>query len=279
METFTLIDDDGIEITYDRWLPAGRPRGVLHVLHGWAEHGGRYERFALAANGIGLAVYADDHRGHGRTGLAAAGGLGDLGPRLQDGVLDAARSVSVAAFADSPGVPRFLLGHSWGSFIAQRYLRRWGGELEGAVLMGTTLRRPLQQRREGGPNADFEPSTTPYDWLSRDAAEVQKYIDDPWCGFERMATRVPVEAARAAGPSQEADDTRVPPELPLLILNGSVDPIGGEEGGAALAAHYRAAGVVRVDFRSYAGGRHELLNETNRDEVTADLLTWLAERL
>lgn len=276
METFTLTDGDGIEITYDRWLPDGEPRGVLHVLHGWAEHAGRYARFAAAANGIGLAVYADDHRGHGRTGLAAEGGLGDLGPRGMDGVLDAARAVSVAAFTAHPGVPRLLLGHSWGSFLAQRYLRRWGSDLAGAVLTGTTLRRPDAPRREGGPNAAFEPAATPYDWLTRDAAEVQKYIDDPWCGFERMSTR---PQAAVASTTTEPADSIVPAELPILIMNGSVDPIGGAEGGAALAEHYRAAGVRDVELLTYAGARHELLNETNRDEVTADLLAWLEARL
>jgi alpha-beta hydrolase superfamily lysophospholipase len=280
METFTLTDDDGIGITYDRWLPDGEPRGVLHVLHGWAEHAGRYDRFARAANGIGLAVYADDHRGHGRSGLAAEGGLGDLGPRGMDGVLDAARAVSVAAFAEHPGLPRLLLGHSWGSFLAQRYLRRWGSELAGAVLTGTTLRRPDAPMREGGPNAAFEPAATPYDWLTRDAAEVQKYMDDPWCGFERMAARPPAAPAeRASAPADRPDDSVVPSDLPILILNGSVDPIGGADGGAALAEHYRAAGVHDVDFRAYEGGRHELLNEINRDQVTADLLAWLEARL
>lgn len=277
METCTLIDDDGIEITYHRWSPGREPRGVLHVLHGWAEHAGRYDRFARAATGIGLVVYADDHRGHGRSGLAAEGGLGDLGPRGMDGVLGAVRSVSEAAFAAHPGLPRLLLGHSWGSFLAQRYLRRWGGELAGAVLTGTTLRRPDAPPRHGGLNAAFEPAATPYDWLSRDAAEVQKYIDDPWCGFERMAARPATVASPAA--KSVAGDREVPAGLPILILNGSDDPIGGTEGGAALADHYREAGVRDVTFTSYEGGRHELLNETNRDEVTADLLEWLEARL
>ena len=265
-------------ITYDRWLPAGDAPvvAVLHVLHGWAEHAGRYARFAAAANDAGIAVYADDHRGHGRTGLAAPGGLGDLGPRAMDGVLDACHAVSEVAFAGHPGVHRFLLGHSWGSFIAQRYLRRWGGSLDGALLTGTTLRREGAARR-GGPNQDFEPAATPYDWLSRDAAEVQKYIDDPWCGFERMAGSTSGTPARSTSETRSPDDEDVPDDLPLLIFNGSVDPIGGEEGGRALAQHYRGAGLTDVTFRSYEGGRHELLNEINRDEVTADVLAWIAD--
>ena len=277
--TATLTDPDGIEITYLRWLPADEPVGVLHVLHGWAEHAGRYQRFAEAATASGLAVYADDHRGHGRTGVAAAGGLGDLGPRGMDGVLDAVRAVSEAAFGAHPGLPRLLLGHSWGSFLAQRYLRRWGGELAGAVLTGTTLRRPDAAPRTGSLNEAFEPAATPYDWLSRDTAEVQRYVEDPWCGFERMATRPAAATATATTAAGEPDDSAVPRDLPILVANGSVDPVGGAEGGTALAEHYRAAGVRHVDLRLYEGGRHELLNETNRDEVTADLLAWLHERI
>ena len=277
MQDFTLTDADGIEITWYGWLPDdGEVRGVLHVLHGWAEHAGRYDRFARAANRAGLAVYADDHRGHGRTGLAAEGGLGDLGPRGMDGVLDAARAVSEAAFARHPGLPRLLLGHSWGSFLAQRYLRRWGAELAGAVLTGTTLRTPGAVRPAVSLNEAFEPTATAYDWLSRDAEEVQKYVDDPWCGFERMASR---PAAAVATSADEPDDTAVPPDLPILIANGSLDPVGGAAGGTALAEHYRAAGVRQVDLLLYEGGRHELLNETNRDEVTADLLAWLTRRI
>ena len=267
-----------MEITYDRWLPAdGAPVvAVLHVLHGWAEHAGRYARFAGAATAAGIAVYADDHRGHGRSGVAAAGGLGDLGPRGMDGVLDAARGVSVAAFGEhADDLPRFVLGHSWGSFLLQRYLRRWGDDLDGALLTGTTFRREGAAARAGGLNDRFEPAATPYDWLTRDADEVQRYVDDPWCGFERMAAR----PAAAATISPEPDDSSVPSDLPLLIFNGADDPIGGDEGGRALADHYRAAGVADVTFRSYEGGRHELFNEVNRVEVTADVLGWLAERI
>jgi alpha-beta hydrolase superfamily lysophospholipase len=279
-ETFTITDPDGIEITVDRWLPSdGAPVAVLHVLHGWAEHAGRYARFAGAANEAGIAVYADDHRGHGRTGLAAAGGLGDLGPRGMDGVLDAARAVSVRAFGEWADLPRFLLGHSWGSFIAQRYLRRWGADLTGALLTGTTLRREGAAPRAGGLNDRFDPAATPYDWLTRDAAEVQKYIDDPWCGFERMAASGATTPARTSTEARSPAEADVPPGLPILIFNGADDPIGGEEGGSALAAHYRASGVRDVTFRSYPGGRHELFNELNRDEVTADVLSWISTRV
>lgn len=251
---------------------------MVHLLHGWAEHAGRYARFAAALNAAGFAVYADDHRGHGRTGLAA-GGLGDLGPRGMDGALDAVRTVSEHVFASHPDLPRLLVGHSWGSFLAQRYLRRWGGDLSAALLMGTTLRREGAARREPL-NSAFEPAATPYDWLSRDAEEVRRYLEDPMCGFERMVSSAsPTPARTQSSAGRQPDDREVPEDLPLLILNGGDDPIGGAEGGAALAAHYRNAGLRDVTLHIYPGARHELLNETNRDEVVGDILSWIDDRL
>jgi alpha-beta hydrolase superfamily lysophospholipase len=269
MRTATLIDSDGVEITFDRYDPEGTPRGVLHVLHGWAEHAGRYARFASAASDQGLVVYVDDHRGHGRTGVAA-GGVGDLGPRGMEGVLDAAHAVTQQAAADHPDLPLLVLGHSWGSFIGQHYATRWGNELAGLILTGTTLRRG--QPRTGSLNDRFAPAATPYDWLTRDPAEVQKYIDDPWCGFETMSTTRPA-------PLAEPDFSKVPEGLPIFVVNGADDPVGGAEGGAALAEKYSEVGVKDVTFKSYPGGRHELLNELNRDEVTTDLLGWLVQHL
>jgi alpha-beta hydrolase superfamily lysophospholipase len=264
MATATLVDRDGVQITFDRYDPDGTPVAVLHVLHGWAEHAGRYARFAGAATDRGLVVYADDHRGHGRTGLAG-GGIGDLGPRGMEGVVEAAHAVTERAAADHPGLPLFVLGHSWGSFIGQHYAPRWGRELAGLILTGTTLRRG--QVRTGSLNQRFEPASTPYDWLSRDPDEVQRYLDDPWCGFEAMA--------RPVAPLAEPDFSQVPADLRILVVNGADDPIGGEEGGGALADEYRRVGVADVTFMSYTGGRHELLNEINREEVTNDLLAWI----
>jgi alpha-beta hydrolase superfamily lysophospholipase len=265
-------DPDGLTSVVLRWTPAGPPRAVVQVLHGWAEHARRYDRPAAALAEAGLAVYADDHRGHGQSGLRADR-LGDLGPRGADGVLDAIRAVTGRVQADHPGLPLFILGHSWGSFLLQAYLRQPPPGLAGALLTGTTWREPGVRRERADPNARFEPARTPYDWLSRDAAEVDRYVADPLCGFEIM------QAAGRPAPPADSGDGQVPPALPVLILNGSDDPVGGQEGGERLAGHYRSLGLADVTFRSYPGARHELLNETNRDEVLADLLGWIIARL
>ena len=271
-----VVDEDGIEIHLTRWDPTGEARAAVHLLHGRAEHAGRYRRLAAALTEAGYVVYADDHRGHGRTGLAS-GGLGVMGPGGDEGVLTGVRAVARLIAEQQVDARVVLLGHSWGSFIAQRYLPRWGHELAGVVLTGTTDRdhRPTH---EGGPNAAFLDPRTPYDWLSRDEAEVDAYIADPWCGFEAVPDRE-IDDRPTAAVHPEATRRNIPLDLPVLILNGGADPIGGGAGGRMLAERYRDMGLVDVELRVYPEARHELFNETNRDEVTTDLLSWLARVL
>ena len=272
-ETLTVTDPDGVAIYLYQWRPQGTPRGVVHIAHGMGEHARRYDRVAQALVRAGFAVYADDHRASGRTG-AEGPGLGNLGPRGMEGALAALHAVTVFAAEQEPGVPVILLGHSWGSMLAQREADRWGSELAGLVLSGSTLMVPEYLQVLGGdPNGPFEPPATPYDWLSRDTAEVQKYIDDPWCGFE-VAFEVPLLLELAGAPQPS-----VPPGLPVLVMNGSQDTVGGfSGGGAALAKAYEGLGLTDVTYLRYEGGRHELFNETNRDEVLADLVAWLEPR-
>lgn len=271
-ETLTVVDPDGVTIVVYRWAATAPLRGVVHVAHGMGEHARRYDRVARALAGAGFVVYADDHRASGRTG-AEGSGLGDLGPRGMDGALDALHAVTVFAAAREPGQPVVLLGHSWGSMLAQRQADRWGDELAGLVLSGSTLMVPPYVELGADPNARFAPARTPYDWLSRDPAEVAAYVDDPWCGFE-----VAFDVAQLGSLAGAPRDT-VPHALPILVLNGSEDVVGGfSGGGAALAGAYEALGCTDVTYLGYDGGRHELFNETNRDEVLADLRDWLTVR-
>jgi alpha-beta hydrolase superfamily lysophospholipase len=189
-----------------------------------------------------------------------------------EGVVDAVHAVTARIRADNPGVPVYALGHSWGSFILYRYVQRFGGELAGALLTGTTRHAPGAERL-GSFNDPFEPARTPYDWLSRDQAEVDAYIADPLCGFEAVPLRPPRDGD--VTPPEPGDDSTIPRALPVFVFNGADDPIGGDAGGRALADHLLALGLTDVTFRSYPGARHELFNETNRDEVSADVLAWL----
>ncbi|MDZ4827116.1 MAG: alpha/beta fold hydrolase [Actinomycetota bacterium] len=267
----TVQDADGLTSVVFRW-PAPAPQAGVQILHGWCEHALRYDRLANQLAAAGFSVYADDHRGHGQSGVRS-GTLGDLGPRGMAGVVDAVHAVSGMIRAEDPGRPLFVLGHSWGSFILQEYLRRWGGDIDGALLTGTT--RPDPSATIAAPAADAPAPRTAYDWLSRDDAEVDKYIADPLCGFDVMANVPATELFSLL----EGDDSNIPTTLPVFIFNGADDPVGGEAGGRRLFEHYQALGLTDVSFRAYPGARHELFNETNRDEVVADVLEWLSGHL
>jgi alpha-beta hydrolase superfamily lysophospholipase len=270
-EILSFADADGHRIAASRWMPEREPKAVVQVAHGWAEHRRRYGGAALVLNAAGYGVYADDHLGHGETGLGA-GGLGDFRPRGMAGVVHAVHDLTVRIRRDLPDVPVYLLGHSWGSQIARRYARLWGTELAGLLLTGAGYEgvRPARDLKAG---PDVSPEER-YSWLSGDPAAVRAYMEDPLCGFEAMEVR-PADPGRAF--LTEGDDGALPSDLPVLIFNGADDPVGGEEAAEALGRHYRDCGLARVTARSYPDGRHELFNDVMRDRVLADVVEWLNE--
>ena len=300
-DTFRLKADDGADIHIYRWLPDGAPRGVVQIAHGLAEHAARYGRLAGALTGQGLAVYADDHRGHGQT--AGAGDLGFFAERegWRKCVGDL-WSLNRRIAADHAGLPIVLLGHSMGSFMAQDFVADHSDAIAALVLSGSNGPPPaiagigrmiarierlrqgargksalLQSLMFGDFNKRFKPARTPFDWLSRDPAEVDAYIADPLCGFE-FTNQLAVDLLDALGPLLTPERlARIRKDLPVYIFSGSDDPVGANL--PALAEAYRNAGLTRVDMRVYTGARHETLNETNRDEVTADLVAWIANTL
>jgi alpha-beta hydrolase superfamily lysophospholipase len=299
-EVHELQAADGTELAYRRWLPDGEVRATLQVVHGLSEHGGRYARLAAALTTRGIAVAALDQRGHGRT--AAATGKGRFGDGAGSAdVLDDVRLLGERLAGDHPGVPQFLLGHSLGSAVALASAERDGAALAGLVLSGPLGVAPqlaeavaqLQAAVEagmadqpldalGGFNTAFEPARTPYDWLSRDEAEVDAYLADPLCGDDVPPTHgysagMYELVVRGATPEAVA---QLPDGLPVLLLAGRRDPVGGTDAAqvTALAGLLRDRGLP-VEERLYPDARHEVFNETNRDEVTADLLAWIEQRL
>lgn len=290
---------DGTPIDHARWLAGGSPKAVLQIVHGAAEHAGRYDRFARAAVGSGFSVYATDHRGHGRTRLRS-GRLGDAGPDAWNRMVDDEIALAQRLRAAHPGVPIVLLGHSLGSFIAQDLITRGAqpAPIDALVLSGTSYREapPAEAIRALDEAARREPlgdsalwasrfadynkpfgGPTGFEWLSRDAAEVRRYASDPLCGFaftNELVRDIFVGFAQMREPAREA---RIPTGLPVLVIQGELDPVGENLAGTRrLVERYRALGLTRVDTRYYAGARHELLNESNREAVTADVLAWVA---
>ena len=298
--TLELAAPDDHHVQAYLWEPDAEATTVVQIFHGLGEHAARYGRFADAATAAGYAVCAHDHRGHG----PQAETIGNFAPH--DGwrlLVDDARLVFEALEARFPGRPILLLGHSMGSFIAQSYTMRFGGDLRALILSGST--RPnrvlarvggwlarfeswrlgktgrsalLDKLGFGAFNKPFEPARTEMDWLSRDPAEVDKYVSDPLCGGPYTAGLWRDLFVGLLEVSDRKRLQRIPRELPILITGGADDPVGGADGMRQLIRSYEAIGHDRVSLRVYAEGRHEMLNEINRDEFTSDLLAWTARQ-
>ncbi len=273
---------DGLRVAYYRWRSAAAPAAIVQIAHGLGEHALRYARLAAALNAAGFAVYANDHRGHGRT-ATGPDALGDFGEAGWDAVVQDALQLTHLAQAAEGGLPVVLLGHSMGSFVAQQYILDHSALIAGCALSGSAARDPAAPRADSGRegrledlNASFEPARTPFDWLSRDPAEVDAYIADPLCGFS-MSKRSRLSARASWGRVSDPDALRgIRKDLPIYIFAGDEDPVNHHlEYLRPLAERYRSAGLRDVTEKYYAGGRHEMFNEINRDEVTADLLAWL----
>jgi len=270
-----------VPVTVYRWNPAGPPRGIVQLTHGMGEHLLRYEPLAADLTDAGFVVVGQDHRGHGAT--AGKGQWGELGPGGWEELVRDIGRVGDLVRADLPDLPLVLLGHSMGSFAAQQYVLDRSRELAGLVLTGTTALDLLEPVLDlDGPtdlsafNEPFAPARTDYDWLSRDEAQVDAYVADPRCGFGLSAAdneQMFVSARRLADPEQLA---RVRTDLPVYVAVGDADPLNGQLALVhALVQRLREHGVDDVTLAAYEGARHEVFNETNRNEVVTDLLTWL----
>jgi len=304
MTTFTierLAREDSESIAFYRWpVPPAPVRAAVQIVHGIGEYAARYDRFAQALLGAGYAVFASDHRGHGHT-VQRSQDLGHLGDGGFERVLDDVYAVNQRIASLLPDVPRVVLGHSFGSFVTQRYLGKYGDSIAAAALSGTDwgnsvlvrlglgvaklerlrlgARNPsalMQFLSFGSYNRAFQPTNSPSAWLSRDETEVKKYDDDPLCGFPLTSQTWCELMAGLVSLENQSVLKQIPRHLPLYLFAGDQDPVGrAGRGPRALAQAYAKAGLTHVTLKLYPGGRHEMLNELNRDEVTADVIRWL----
>ena len=294
MDEFVIEGTDGVDVYCRRWMPRDAPRATVVLVHGAAEHSGRYARVADMLHREGYAVYALDLRGHGHT--AQSTGRGRIGPSGMAGLLDDVGALVGRARAEVGDVPVVLFGHSMGSVVVQAFMVSAPDDVSAYALSGTMgpaegteefvagMRAAVDAGMEDEPldalagyNASDEPTRTSYDWLSRDDDEVDTYIADPMCGDDNPLTYgyVAVLLETIAEVMEPDAIARIPKRVPVLLLTGEADPVS--ENGAQvreLERRLRGAGL-EVTSCYYAGARHEVLNETNRDEVHRDLVDWL----
>jgi alpha-beta hydrolase superfamily lysophospholipase len=294
---FDFRADDGQTLLARRWLPEGPPRAVVQIAHGLAEHSARYARLAAALNSTGYAAYANDHRGHGPKAAAA-----DLGHFADEGgwdkVVGDLWTLNRLIAAEQPGTPIIFLGHSLGSFLGRGFIAEHSDALAGVALSGSNGKPPaiatlgrLIAREErlrlgkrgksnlifqlwfGEFNKPFKPARTDFDWLSRDERQVDAFVADPLCGFP-FTTQLAIDVLDALPyVTSRKSLAAIRKDMAVYVFSGERDPVGANIKG--LIQDLKAAGFTELTTRIYPGARHETLNETNRDEVTRDLIAWL----
>lgn len=302
MSEFTFLSSDGqTALSAREYLPEGDPIGIVQIVHGIAEHIARYDAFAAFLAEHGYIVVLHDQLGHGKS-VPDEAHLGFFSEEngWEKAVQDI-RSLHDKTAAKYPGKPYFIFGHSMGSFLTRTYLIRFRTGLDGAVISGTGHQSPALVSagkvmsaidiRRNGPmhksdflnkmafgtyNDKFENPRTSSDWLSRDEAAVDLYNEDPLCGFVPTAGLLHDMMNGIAFVTQPKNIARMKKDLPILFVSGDCDPVG-EQGRGVIRAYkcFLKAGMKDVTMKLYHGGRHEMLNETNRAEVYEDVLSWL----
>lgn len=303
---FRYLSADGKTAVYAKeYMPEGSARGIVQIAHGVSEYFGRYDAFARFLSDEGFIVVGNDHLGHGKT----AATQDDLGYFCDfdawNSVVDDMRALHDRTTAAHPGLPYFLFGHSMGSFLARTYLIRYQTGLNGAVISGTghqgkalvsagramgklvclTQGRRcksslLENMAFGSYNKGYTDVKTPHDWLSRDESVPAAYEADPLCGQPVTAGLFTDMMGGIACITDGKNIARMKKDLPVLFISGACDPVGENGKGVMRACRaFLNSGMQDVTVKLYPEGRHEMLNELNKDEVYADVLTWLNSKL
>jgi alpha-beta hydrolase superfamily lysophospholipase len=275
-------DDFGVDIVFYEW-PVADPKAVIQIAHGLGEHARRYDQMAAVLNREGFSVYADDHRGHGQTGLGQVASkqtkkLGNLGPGGMDAAYKQVADFSNLIKRENPGKPIVLIGHSWGSFIAQKIINKQSDIYDAVVLSGSALTMP-GFLATGDFNKVWKklPGSTGYEWLSRDIEVQRKFVSDP---LTFLAAAMQVLGVKNSLKMLGKPSKTVRSELPILVQVGEADPIGGEYSNKALVEAYRKnSGIQDIELFVYHEARHEIYNELNKDEIIQDLIDWINLRV
>ncbi len=303
--SFTLLNQQGISLYIYEWLPEDSIplKGAIQIVHGMAETADRYTRVASSLCESGYVVYAHDQRGHGKTAKSMKD-LGDPGEDAFNGMANDILELHTLLKEKYSELKHYLLGHSMGSFLTQQIMEQHGDEYSGYILSGTNGPRSnlriakalahIQLSLQGALhhslmlnalifgryNHGISPVNTPFDWLSRDEDEVKRYVEDPYCGEICTAGFFRDFFELLHDIQKPSNYHKIPKDKPIYLFSGSQDPVGSYgKGVTRLYQKYLDLGISDVECRLYPGGRHEMLNEINRDEVTADLLNWLERHI
>ncbi|WP_247739318.1 alpha/beta hydrolase [Bacillus sp. 165] len=300
--TFYFHTTDGHKIHTKKWIEGKSPKAIVQIAHGMAEHIERYNAFANELLKHDIYVYGNDHRGHGQTSGTPRYFSEENG---FEKVVNDMYELTNLIREEQGNVSIFLFGHSMGSFLARRYIQLYGNEIRGVLLSGTggnpgilgkigrtiakweckrngrTSPSPLLDKLTfGNFNKQFQPARTQFEWLTRNDAEVDKYIEDSLCGgiftagfFHDLLTGLKII-------NKKKNIQLVPSALPIYIFSGSQDPVGNNTKGVQQVCNtFQRAGVTNITFKLYEGGRHEMLNEINQEEVYTDIINWIKAQL
>lgn len=298
--------DGNTEIHTIEWKPVGEVRAVLQICHGMVEYIRRYDEFAQFLCGEGYYVVGNDHLGHGKS-IQAKSEYGFFNEKYGNAcVLGDMHTLRQRTEKKYPGVPYFMLGHSMGSSLLRQYIQMYGNGLSGAVLMGTVadhkkaallfgkrLCRVMAAFRGwhyrskmvdnlvlGAYNKKFKPARTRADWITSDNENLDMYVADPLCSFMSTVNAYYNVFSGMIGIQRKESVYMIPKGLPVLFVSGADDPVGEfGKGVRKIYEKYRAAGIRDVTLRLYTGDRHEILNETDREQVYKDLLGWFEKHI
>ena len=298
--------DGNTEIHTIEWKPVGEVRAVLQICHGMVEYIRRYDEFAQFLCGEGYYVVGNDHLGHGKS-IQAKSEYGFFNEKYGNAcVLGDMHTLRQRTEKKYPGVPYFMLGHRMGSSLLRQYIQMYGNGLSGAVLMGTVadhkkaallfgkrLCRVMAAFRGwhyrskmvdnlvlGAYNKKFKPARTRADWITSDNENLDMYVADPLCSFMSTVNAYYNVFSGMIGIQRKESVYMIPKGLPVLFVSGADDPVGEfGKGVRKIYEKYRAAGIRDVTLRLYTGDRHEILNETDRDQVYKDLLGWFEKHI
>jgi len=299
-KTFSLTCADGHQMPVYAWLPLATPICVLHIAHGMAEYALRYDPIALMLVQQGIAVYAHDERAHGNA-VASIALQGIAEKEWFNKQVNDLHLMMQHLRSEYPQQKIFLMGHSMGSFICQRFFQMHGKDVDGLILSATNGKHDpllgfgiglswLQMKLLGHNyrsvlidklsfqkfNMGFAPNRTAHDWLSRNEAEVDKYLADPQCGWVSSATFFYFFFKGIRDAFSKKNIAQIPLSIPVYAFAGDKDPVGLQgKGFMQLINNWTAAGVKDITYKLYPGGRHEMMNDINRDEVIADLVKWI----